>query len=141
MVCQVIIYLICDCDGVLFDSESIVLCVLYCELLLLLLVWSGVDDEEQEVQCSQVLYIVIVYWLGMYIDILLGEVDLEFELGLDVVVVECIYQVVVVVCGEEVQLVLGVVEVLQVICLLCVVVSNSDVLCIEVGLCCCGLYL
>ena len=137
---QAITHLICDCDGVLLDSESIALRVLHRELLPLLPAWSGADDDEQEEQRSQALHTAIAHRLGMYTDILLGEVDLEFELGLDAAAAERIHQAVAVACGEEAQPVPGVVEALQAIRLPRAVASNSDAPRIEAGLRRCGLY-
>ncbi|MDR9849799.1 HAD family hydrolase [Herbaspirillum huttiense] len=137
---QAITHLICDCDGVLLDSESIALRVLHRELLPLLPAWSGADDDEQEEQRSQALHTAIAHRLGMYTDILLGEVDLEFELGLDASAAERIHQAVAVACGEEAQPVPGVVEALQAIRLPRAVASNSDAPRIEAGLRRCGLY-
>lgn len=137
---QAITHLICDCDGVLLDSESIALRVLHRELLPMLPAWSGADDDEQEEQRSQALHTAIAHRLGMYTDILLGEVDLEFELGLDASAAERIHQAVAVACGEEAQPVPGVVEALQTIRLPRAVASNSDAPRIEAGLRRCGLY-
>ena len=137
---QAITHLICDCDGVLLDSESIALRVLHRELLPLLPAWSGADDDEQEEQRSQALHTAIAHRLGMYTDILLGEIDLEFELGLDGAAAERIHQAVAVACGEEAQPVPGVVEALQAIRLPRAVASNSDAPRIEAGLRRCGLY-
>lgn len=137
---QAITHLVCDCDGVLLDSESIALRVLHRELLPLLPAWSGADDEEQEAQRSQALHTAIAHRLGMYTDILLGEVDMEFELGLDAAQAERIHQTVALACGEQAQPVPGIAEALQAIRLPRAVASNSDVPRIEAGLRRCGLY-
>ncbi|ALU87656.1 HAD family hydrolase [Herbaspirillum rubrisubalbicans] len=136
---QTITHLICDCDGVLLDSESIALAVLHRELLALLPACSS-DDGPPQAQRSAALHAAIANRLGMYTDLLLGEVDLEFELGLDAAQVERIHQTVALACGEQAQPVPGIVEALQEIRLPRAVASNSDAPRIEAGLRRCGLY-
>lgn len=141
---QPITHLICDCDGVLLDSESIALKVLHRELLPLLpqLVLSTADGEESDAAAarSEALHTAIANRLGMFTDRLLAEVDVEFELHLNAAQVEAIHQRVGLACADEAQPVAGVVEALQMIRLPRAVASNSDFSRIEQGLRRCGLY-
>ncbi|WP_050467288.1 HAD family hydrolase [Herbaspirillum chlorophenolicum] len=138
---QSITHLVCDCDGVLLDSESIALRVLHRELLPLLPALAAGDaaysDEESR---SAALHAAIANRLGMYTDLLLDEVDAEFELGLSVQQVEHLHESVGRACGEEAQPVPGIAEALQAIRLPRAVASNSDAPRIESGLRRCGLY-
>lgn len=138
---QAITHLVCDCDGVLIDSESIALAVLHRELLPLLPAWPDADEAAHMLeQRSQVLHDAIANRLGMYTDVLLTELDLEFDLGLDAARIERIHTTVARTCGEQAQPVPGIVEALQAIGLPRAVASNSDATRIESGLRRCGLY-
>ena len=70
-----ITHLICDCDGVLLDSESIALRVLHEHLLLLLK--NPADGDK--------LHHAIASRLGMFTELLLDELDVEFGFGLNAV--------------------------------------------------------
>lgn len=137
---QPITHLVCDCDGVLLDSESIALRVLHRELLPLLPALSGHGGEEEDQARSAALHRAIASRLGMYTDLLLDELDLEFELGLSAPQILRIHDTVGRACGEEAQPVPGVAEALQAIRLPRAVASNSDTPRIEAGLRRCGLY-
>lgn len=67
-----ITHLICDCDGVLLDSERIALRVLHAQLLPLLPAQHDADG----------LYQAIAVRLGMFTSQLLAELDHDFSLGL-----------------------------------------------------------
>lgn len=145
---QPITHLICDCDGVLLDSESIALKVLHRELLPLLPLHvfsadgrdNGTDDADAHASRSETLHTAIANRLGMFTDRLLAEVDLEFELNLTAAQITDIHQRVGSACAEEAQPVAGVAEALQMIRLPRAVASNSDLVRIEQGLRRCGLY-
>lgn len=128
---QAITHLVCDCDGVLLDSESIALRVLHRELLPLLP--SAMADQ------GATLHTAIANRLGMYTDLLLDELDAEFSLGLDAAQVARLHEVTARACGDEAQLVPGIAEALQAIRLPRAVASNSDLPRIESGLQRCGL--
>jgi HAD superfamily hydrolase (TIGR01509 family) len=137
---QPITHLVCDCDGVLLDSESIALRVLHRELLPLLPALPGdIAVQEEEVR-SSALHAAIANRLGMYTDLLLDELQLEFAFALSASQVARIHDTVGRACGEEAQLVPGVAEALQAIRLPRAVASNSDSVRIESGLRRCGLY-
>ncbi|KAF1043637.1 MAG: 6-phosphogluconate phosphatase [Herbaspirillum frisingense] len=136
---QSITHLVCDCDGVLLDSESIALRVLHRELLPLLPALSGNGGQDEDEARSAALHSAIANRLGMYTDLLLDELDLEFELALSASQIQRIHQTVGRACGEEAQPVPGIVEALQAIRLPRAVASNSDAPRIEAGLRRCGL--
>ncbi len=138
---QAITHLVCDCDGVLLDSESIALAVLHRELLPLLPAWPDADEAPHVLeQRSQVLHDAIANRLGMYTDVLLAEVDMEFELGMQAAQMERIHATVALACSEQAQPVPGIVDALGAIRLPRAVASNSDAPRIEAGLRRCGLY-
>lgn len=124
-----ITHLVCDCDGVLLDSESIALHVLYGCLLPLLK--APADGGK--------LHQAIVSRLGMLTGLLFDELDSEFGFGLsagqyaDIEIALCSA------CDEEVQPVPGIAEALRRIDLPRVVASNSSVERIMRGLRRCGL--
>ncbi|NUU03235.1 HAD family hydrolase [Herbaspirillum robiniae] len=140
---QPITHLVCDCDGVLLDSESIALRVLHRELLPLLpalptpLEGAGAQDDQAR---SAALHAAIANRLGMYTDLLLDELQAEFAFDLSAPQIARIHGTVGRACGEEAQLVPGVAEALQAIRLPRAVASNSDSVRIESGLRRCGLY-
>jgi HAD superfamily hydrolase (TIGR01509 family) len=137
---QPITHLVCDCDGVLLDSESIALRVLHRELLPLLPALSGAAGAQEDAARNAALHDAIANRLGMYTDLLLDEVDVEFELGLSAPQIARIHEAVGRACGEEAQPVPGIAEALQAIRLPRAVASNSDAPRIEAGLRRCGLY-
>jgi HAD superfamily hydrolase (TIGR01509 family) len=108
-------HLVCDCDGVLLDSESIALRVLHQQLQPLL----------RRPQDSAALHQAIAARLGMFTELLLEELDLEFQLGLNAQQYALINSAVSQACSEEVQLVPGVAEALAQIDLPKAVASNS----------------
>ncbi|WDZ96570.1 HAD-IA family hydrolase [Herbaspirillum sp. WKF16] len=130
---QPITHLVCDCDGVLLDSESIALRVLHRELLPLL-------PANADAARGAALHDAIASRLGMYTDLLLDELDAEFSLALSAPQVLRIHETVGRACGEEAQPVPGIAEALQAIRLPRAVASNSDAPRIEAGLRRCGLY-
>lgn len=124
-----ITHLVCDCDGVLLDSESIALRVLHEHLLPLL---KDPADGDQ-------LHHAIASRLGMFTELLLDELDVEFGFGLDAAQYADINAAVGIACGDEVQLVPGIEEALQQIALPKAVASNSSSDRIVQGLRRCGL--
>ncbi|MBP0598410.1 HAD-IA family hydrolase [Herbaspirillum sp. LeCh32-8] len=137
---QPITHLVCDCDGVLLDSESIALRVLHRELLPLLPALPGAAGADEEEARSAALHSAIANRLGMYTDLLLGELDAEFDLSLTAPQIVRIHETVGRACGDEAQPVPGIAEALQAIRLPRAVASNSDAPRIENGLRRCGLY-
>ncbi|EJN00902.1 HAD-IA family hydrolase [Herbaspirillum sp. YR522] len=135
---QAITHLVCDCDGVLLDSESIALRMLHRELLPLLSPLQQDDDRQQAREAS--LHHAIANRLGMYTDLLLDEVDVEFALGLAPAQRERIKEVVAQACGELAEPVPGVAQALDMIRLPRAVASNSESARIEAGLRRCGLF-
>ncbi|WP_016834313.1 HAD-IA family hydrolase [Herbaspirillum lusitanum] len=109
-----ITHLVCDCDGVLLDSESIALRVLH-EHLLPLLENPANGDKLHRAIASR---------LGMFTELLLDE--LEFGFGLNAAQYADINTAVGIACGDEVQLVPGIAEALQKIDLPKAVASNSS---------------
>ncbi len=124
-----ITHLVCDCDGVLLDSESIALRVLHEHLLPLLK--DPADGDK--------LHHAIASRLGMFTELLLDELDVEFGFGLDAAQYADINTAVGIACGDEVQLVPGIAEALQKITLPKAVASNSSGERIVQGLRRCGL--
>jgi HAD superfamily hydrolase (TIGR01509 family) len=122
-------HLICDCDGVLLDSESIALRVLHEHLRLLLK--DPADDAR--------LHHAIASRLGMFTELLLDELDVEFGFGLNAAQYAVINSAVGLACGDEVQLVPGIAAALQKIDLPKAVASNSNTDRIVRGLQRCGL--
>lgn len=132
---QHITHLICDCDGVLLDSESIALAVLHRQLGSYLprsLVQGGH-------QAGLALHGAIAERLGMMTEQLLAELNAEFSLGLLAPDYAAINLAVSRACSEEVAAVPGVIEVLAAIPLPKAVASNSSLLRIDAGLRRCGL--
>ncbi|MFL9924631.1 HAD-IA family hydrolase [Herbaspirillum lusitanum] len=150
MMAQAITHLVCDCDGVLLDSESIALRVLHQELLPLLPALSVADaggsadaqgdpgDREEDPR-SALLHSAIANRLGMYTDLLLDEVNAEFALGLNELQAARINQEVALACSNEAQAVSGIADALQMIRLPKAVASNSSPDRIARGLQRCGL--
>ena len=124
-----ITHLVCDCDGVLLDSESIALRVLHEHLLPLL---------KNPADCDK-LHHAIASRLGMFTELLLDELDVEFGFGLNAAQYAGINTAVGIACGDEVQLVPGIAEALQKIALPKAVASNSSTDRIVRGLQRCGL--
>jgi len=124
-----ITHLICDCDGVLLDSESIALRVLHEQLLPLL---KNRDD-------SAALHQAIAVRLGMFTALLLGELETQFAFGLTSEQYIAINSAVGDACAAEVQMVPGIAEALQKIALPKAVASNSNHERIVQGLWRCGL--
>lgn len=124
-----ITHLVCDCDGVLLDSESIALRVLHAQLAPLL------KDPAEQAR----LHHAIASRLGMFTELLLDELDIEFGFGLDGAQYAAINTAVGIACGDEVQLVPGIAEALQQIDLPKAVASNSSTERIVRGLQRCGL--
>ncbi|WP_034300692.1 HAD-IA family hydrolase [Herbaspirillum sp. RV1423] len=124
-----ITHLVCDCDGVLLDSESIALRVLHEHLSPLL---RSPDEGDR-------LHHAIASRLGMFTELLLDELDLEFGFGLNAGQYAGINLAVGIACGEEVQLVPGIADALLQIDLPKAVASNSSSDRIVKGLERCGL--
>ena len=124
-----ITHLVCDSDGVLLDSESIALRVLHEHLLPLLK--NPADGDK--------LHHAIASRLGMFTELLLDELDVEFGFGLNAAQYAGINTAVGIACGDEVQLVPGIAEALQKIALPKAVASNSSTDRIVRGLQRCGL--
>ncbi|WP_041741368.1 HAD-IA family hydrolase [Collimonas fungivorans] len=121
-----ITHLICDCDGVLLDSESIALTVLHRELTPYL--------PPSMLQAGAALHSAIAERLGMMTNLLLDEVDIAFKLGLGAADYDAINLVVGRACSEEVNAVPGVREALAAIALPKAVASNSSLERIHAGL-------
>jgi len=119
-------HLICDCDGVLLDSESIALTVLHRELTPYL--------PPSMLQAGPALHSAIAERLGMMTNLLLDEVDSEFKLGLGAADYDAINLAVGRACSEEVNPVPGVREALAAIALPKAVASNSSLDRIHAGL-------
>ncbi|MFZ1180180.1 MAG: HAD-IA family hydrolase [Herbaspirillum sp.] len=126
----VITHLVCDCDGVLLDSESIALRVLHGYLLPLLK--DPVDGDK--------LHQAIVSRLGMLTGLLLAELDAEFDFGLSAGQYADIDIALGSACDDEVQPVPGIAEALRQIDLPKAVASNSSTERILRGLQRCGLH-
>ena len=109
-------HLICDCDGVLLDSESIALSVLHRQLTPYL---------SHSMQPS-ILHSAIAERLGMMTDQLLDEINREFKLGLVATDYSAINAVVSRACSDEVNPVPGVRQALAAIALPKAVASNSS---------------
>ncbi len=124
-----ITHLVCDCDGVLLDSESIALRVLHQQLLPLL---------KHSAQAAA-LHQAIAARLGMFTELLLDELDIEFGLGLQAQHYAAINEAVGRACSAEVQAVPGIADALAQISLPKAVASNSGHARIEQGLRRCGL--
>ena len=129
---QTISHLICDCDGVLLDSESIALGVLHRQLLPYL--------AERNPHTEHALHGAIAERLGMMTDLLLGELDAQFKFGLRSTDYASINQIVSRACSDEVTAVPGVREVLAAMPLPKAVASNSSIARIDAGLRRCGLF-
>jgi HAD superfamily hydrolase (TIGR01509 family) len=124
-------HLICDCDGVLLDSESIALTVLHRQLTPYL--------PPSMPQAGAALHSAIAERLGMMTDLLLDEIDSEFKLGLTAADYSAINLAVGRACSEEVNPVPGVRQALASIDLPKAVASNSSLDRIHAGLRRCGL--
>lgn len=130
-----ITHLICDCDGVLLDSESIALTVLHRQL-------AGYLPRavvQGNGQTELALHGAISERLGMMTNLLLDEINAQFSLGLLAPDYSAINLAVSRACSEEVTAVPGVIEVLAAIPLPKAVASNSSLLRIDAGLRRCGL--
>lgn len=125
-----ITHLVCDCDGVLLDSESIALRVLHGYLLPLLK--NPADDDK--------LHQAIASRLGMLTGLLLDALDAEFGFGLSADRYADIEIAIGSACDDEVQPVPGIAEALRRIDLPKAVASNSSTERITRGLQRCGLY-
>jgi len=119
-------HLICDCDGVLLDSESIALAVLYRELTPYL--------PPSLLHAGPALHNAIAERLGMMTNLLLDEIGSEFKLGLGAADYDAINIAVGRACSEEVNPVPGVREALAAIALPKAVASNSSLERIHAGL-------
>lgn len=119
-------HLICDCDGVLLDSESIALSVLHRQLTPYL--------SPSMLQAGAALHSAIAERLGMMTDQLLDEIDREFKLALAAADRSAINAVVSRACSEEVNPVPGVRQALAAIPLPKAVASNSSLDRIRAGL-------
>lgn len=128
-------HLICDCDGVLLDSESIALAVLHRQLGSYLPRSLAQGKEQAELA----LHGAIAERLGMMTNQLLDELNAQFSLGLLAPDYDTINLAVGRACSEEVTAVPGVIDVLAAIPLPKAVASNSSLLRIDAGLRRCGL--
>ncbi|PFH08423.1 HAD superfamily hydrolase (TIGR01509 family) [Collimonas sp. PA-H2] len=136
---QHITHLICDCDGVLLDSESIALAVLHRQLSSYLPRGVVQSNGQNELALELALHGAIAERLGMMTDQLLDELNAQFSLGLLAPDYSTINMAVSRACSEEVTAVPGVIEVLAAIPLPKAVASNSSLLRIDAGLRRCGL--
>lgn len=134
-----ITHLICDCDGVLLDSESIALAVLHRQLRSYLPRSVAHGHGQAELALELALHGAIAERLGMMTNQLLDELNAQFSLGLLAPDYNAINLAVGRACSEEVTAVPGVIEVLAAIPLPKAVASNSSLLRIDAGLRRCGL--
>ena len=132
-----ITHLICDCDGVLLDSERIALRVLHQQLMPLLPPSSSAPLSSTI--AAEHLYQAIAGRLGMFMTQLLAELDQEFSLNLTAATIARIQGAVEQACATEVVAVPGVSAALQQVALPTAVASNSSLERIEQGLARCGL--
>lgn len=110
-------YLICDCDGVLLDSESVILEALYKQLERYL---------PTSMLCEKpALYNAIAERVGMMTDLLIGEINREFKLNLTLADCNLVNLGVGQACNEKVNPVPGVREAISSIPLPRAVASNS----------------
>jgi len=121
-------HLICDCDGVLLDSESIALSVLHRQLM------PYLSMSPSMRQAGPALHNAVAERLGMMTDQLLDEINREFKLGLAAADYSAINAVVSRACSEEVNPVPGVRQALAAIPLPKAVASNSSLDRIRAGL-------
>jgi HAD superfamily hydrolase (TIGR01509 family) len=119
-------HLICDCDGVLLDSESIALRVLHRELLPRL--------SKPNRLLANALHDAIAERLGMFTDLLLDDIDALFELGLSAQERARIDAVTGRACSDEALAVPGVAAALRAVPWPKAVASNSGPARIEAGL-------
>jgi len=123
---KVIGYLICDCDGVLLDSESVILEALYTQLKKYL--------PASRLHENSILYDAIAERVGMMTDLLIGEVNSQFKLNLTLNDRSSVNFAVGQACSEKATPVPGVREAISSIPLPRAVASNSTLDRINTGL-------
>jgi HAD superfamily hydrolase (TIGR01509 family) len=119
-------YLICDCDGVLLDSESVILEALYNQLKQYL---PAPTSQEETI-----LYSAITERVGMMTDLLIREINEKFKLNLTSEDCNSVNSGVGQACNEKANPVLGVREAISSIHLPRAVASNSTLERIKSGL-------
>jgi len=123
---KIIGYLICDCDGVLLDSESVILEALYTQLKQYLPVSRLHEDST--------LHNAIAERVGMMTDLLIGEINKQFKLNLTLADCNSVNLAVGQACNEKATPVPGVRKAIASIPLPRAVASNSSLDRINTGL-------